>query len=576
MSTRKFASIPAGDIRLQGELGRMTDLVVANRLNQADYPMMVDVFRKREERDGAWRSEFWGKVVRSAILAWYATGDETLLGKIKETVRDILTTQTEDGCISSYPEDLQLSSWDIWGRKYVLAGLTRYLEFVEKDPEVLTACERLMDHFMTKVGPGIRHIASCGRHDGLAACSILYVVVHLYKLSGKQKYLDYAKWIAGTGCSLIMNIYEAARNGVHPEDIPNGKSYEMMSCYLGLCELYEVDPQPEYLETVKRFYEMVRDYELFITGVSGLKDTSGEFWYNGKFKQCMTDVGAHGETCVTTTWIQFCEIVFRNTGDLTIMDEMERALYNGILGAIKPDGSTCVHMNPDLMGVERAWKQPAPDQIYNVFKTPFDGNDCCRAQAPEAIAQATPAAAFVEGDTLSLMLYDDMTIRFKSAKITVSGGYPFRSEVKIRINLPAPETFTLALRVPSWQNPDAGIDVCGEKFAALPGTCCNVTREWQDGDVITILFDLSPVCVKDPGESGRITWMCGPVVMAQDSRLSGEIDVPVKEGTLTVAEDRPGFRMLRKTEDGTLLCDYASAGSEFDENNKICVWMRTK
>lgn len=70
--------------------------------------------------------------------------------------------------------------------------------------------------------------------------------------------------------------------------------------------------------------------------------------------------------------------------------------------------------------------------------------------------------------------------------------------------------------------------------------------------------------------------MCGPVVMAQDSRLSGEIDVPVKEGTLTVAEDRPGFRMLRKTEDGTLLCDYASAGSEFDENNKICVWMRTK
>ena len=51
--------------------------------------------------------------------------------------------------------------------------------------------------------------------------------------------------------------------------------------------------------SLKNYYNMVRDKELFITGGAGLKDASGEFWYNGTERQFRTDCGGMGETCIT-------------------------------------------------------------------------------------------------------------------------------------------------------------------------------------------------------------------------------------------------------------------------------------
>lgn len=95
----QYRPLPQGQLHLSGELGKMLDRIVANRLLKVDYAHLVEPFRKRYENDGLWRCEFWGKIVRSAILAWRATGNAELLAKIESTVQDILSTQTADGCI---------------------------------------------------------------------------------------------------------------------------------------------------------------------------------------------------------------------------------------------------------------------------------------------------------------------------------------------------------------------------------------------------------------------------------------------------------------------------------------------
>ena len=102
---------------LKGALGEALNLTVAKRLKTVDYDQLVEPFAKRYENDGAWRCEFWGKIVRSAITAAFHTGDAELRAMIDKTVKDLMATQTPDGCISSYPEDKQLSGWDLWGRK---------------------------------------------------------------------------------------------------------------------------------------------------------------------------------------------------------------------------------------------------------------------------------------------------------------------------------------------------------------------------------------------------------------------------------------------------------------------------
>lgn len=66
-----------------------------------------------------------------------------------------------------------------------------------------------------------------------------------------------------------------------------------------------------------------------------------------------------------------------------------------------------------------------------------------------------------------------------------------------------------------------------------------------------------------------------PIVLAQDSRLD-EVDVPIAPGEGKVVEAPEGIRLAYRLPDGTMLCDYASAGNLFRPENTLCVWMQKK
>ena len=176
MNQDRFHSLPAGAVRLHGVMGKALRLTTDNRLKKVDYRKLVDPFRFRNEKDNLWRCEFWGKIVRSAILAWHGTQDAELLQIIRDTVRDMLSTQTPDGCISSYPAEKQTGGWDIWGRKYVLLALLRYYNLIEHDEQVLNACRGMLDHLMQQIPVTGQSMPHYGWHEGLAACSILGAV----------------------------------------------------------------------------------------------------------------------------------------------------------------------------------------------------------------------------------------------------------------------------------------------------------------------------------------------------------------------------------------------------------------
>ena len=56
-------------VRLSGLLGKALKRSCEKRLKTVDYHLLVEPFHYRSENDNAWRCEFWGKVVRSAILS---------------------------------------------------------------------------------------------------------------------------------------------------------------------------------------------------------------------------------------------------------------------------------------------------------------------------------------------------------------------------------------------------------------------------------------------------------------------------------------------------------------------------
>lgn len=564
--------LPPGGVSLRGRLGKALEKSVNHRLKKVNYDHLVAPFRDRNERDGRWRCEFWGKIVRSAIRSWHAVPDPGLEQLIRKTVHDLCATQTPDGCISSYPAELQTKDWDIWGRKYALLGLCRYYREIERSEEVRHAVARCLDHLMTQVGPEAQRIVDCGHHTGLAASSLLGAVVAAARVTGEKRFLDYAKWIAAQGGSTEGDIFALARRGTAPAELGNGKAYEMTSCFEGLLELYRETGDPEQLDAVMKYFRAVRDRELFITGAGGLKDMWGEFWYEGRRNQTRSDAGSLGETCVTTTCIRFFGQILRLTGELSAADEMERALYNGILGAMVPDGSWWLHANPAPLAGS-SFKKRAGDQI------PGYGEDCCVAQGPEALATAAcyavmrteegPAVLFYEACEAKIPLADG-----SEAALSITGNYPDGATAAITVSLSAPRRFRLKLRVPAWST-RTRIRVAGEEIPARPGTFAEIDRLWTTGDRVELEFDLRFRAVPAPDGGALLAAMRGPVLFARDSRL-GELDTPVSPEEIENAQEipaEPEFARLCRLPDGSKLCDYASAGNRFTPENTLRVWL---
>lgn len=564
--------LPPGGVSLRGRLGKALEKSVNHRLKKVNYDHLVAPFRDRNERDGRWRCEFWGKIVRSAIRSWHAVPDPGLEQLIRKTVHDLCTTQTPDGCISSYPAELQTKDWDIWGRKYALLGLCRYYREIERSEEVRHAVARCLDHLMTQVGPEAQRIVDCGHHTGLAASSLLGAVVAAARVTGEKRFLDYAKWIAAQGGSTEGDIFALARRGTAPAELGNGKAYEMTSCFEGLLELYRETGDPEQLDAVMKYFRAVRDRELFITGAGGLKDMWGEFWYEGRRNQTRSDAGSLGETCVTTTCIRFFGQILRLTGELSAADEMERALYNGILGAMVPDGSWWLHANPTPLAGS-SFKKRAGDQI------PGYGEDCCVAQGPEALATAACYAVMHTEEGPAVLFYEPCEAKIpladgSEAALSITGNYPDGAAAAITVSLPAPRRFRLKLRVPAWST-RTRIRVAGEEIPARPGTFAEIDRLWTTGDRVELEFDLRFRAVPAPDGGALLAAMRGPVLFARDSRL-GELDTPVSPEEIENAQEipaEPEFARLCRLPDGSKLCDYASAGNRFTPENTLRVWL---
>jgi hypothetical protein len=554
---------------------------------------LVAPFRVRDET-WSWRTEFWGKWFTSAAWAWRYNQDPALRRKLDEAVAGLLATQTPDGYIGTYREEARLSSWDVWGRKYVLLGLLSYHELTG-DTAALAAAARSADHLLQTVGPGrFRSINDTGRWNGLASGSILEPVVRLQRATGEKRYLELARWIvAQWGEYDGPRLVDQALQGVpvfdmFPKPLPaptsyahhgQSKAYEMMSCYEGLAELHRQTGEPTWRTAVEKLVANVRDTEITIVG-SG---SSGERWCGGASRQHEA-VPHWMETCVTATWIKLLAQLHRLGGDPRLVDDLERAVYNALLGALGSDATWWSHYSP-LAGV----RGPAPEQCGM-------RQNCCVASGPRALALVPQLAAMQhrEGPVVNLFCAGAARAATPSGAgvaLNVETDYPAGDTVAIGVSPDRPEEFSLRLRVPGWSQATE-LRVGGEPVPVEPGTYAIVRRTWAPGDTVTLKLDLRARAVAMPGGRPYTAVVRGPVVLAFDKRITRDLEgggwaglrvradgrgiVDVKPATaaggLPVAFEVP-FGSASGRAATIRMCGYASAGETWSAASKLRVWL---
>ncbi len=580
--------LESGHVHLNGVIGKRMQQCIDQRIANQDIERLVKPFRIRNDGPDKFRGEFWGKWFTALVLAYTYTPTDALKEKMQEAVSEIVKTQTDDGCISTHKDDVQHGHWDTWSRKYVLLGLLHYYQ-VSTDASALVAAEKMVQHFMTQVGPEKINLSNTGHWawEGLAPNSILEPLALLAQITGKQEYTEFclhlvARWKdANDYAEEGLRLVDAALEGKDAKDVGNHKAYEQMSCFEGLCELYRQTEERRYLDAAISLAENIRKTELTVAG-SG---SNHETWCHGARYQTEVFEQAQ-ETCVTVTWIKLCYKLLQLTGDASWADDMEQALFNALSASVTPDGTWWSYYSP-LIG----------ERVASHYQFEEIGLSCCVASGPRAMLlthrwavmqdEAGPIVNFYGQGKAQLHLADASAV-----SITQETQYPVQGAVSLRINVDEAKAFNLRLRIPAWSR-ETQLQINGEELKAKPGSYTEINREWQDGDEITLDLDMRCRAIAAPSGAPAFAVMRGPILLALDNRVQETLRSSLR---LVVDEDSYIDGALQSdTADDFLLsctitctyhkvhivtentsitmCDYASAGNKWSGDNVFRVWL---
>lgn len=537
----------------------------------------------------SWKGEFWGKFMRGCALICAYTQDDELYAVLEKTVRDLLTTQDELGRIATYSVEKEFNGWDIWSRKYVMLGMQYFLDICRDaalEKQIVSALKKHADYIIDRVGytgnkiPVHQTSAAWGAAN---SSSILQPMVKLYKKTGDEKYLNWAKEIIRYQNVGEENLFALAfENKKAPFEYNTKKAYEIISCFEGLLEFYEVTNNADCLTACINVADRLLETEYTLIGGVGHFD---EYFNNGTKMQVQDEKpwAVKQETCVTVTFCKYLAQLYAHTGKAAYIDAIERGFYNLYLGAYN-DGSyqhnqvipIFYSYSPVINNVR--WQKVGGNQSL----APYAYFGCCIAIGFAGIGIMPSLALKMDEDTAYLGTFEGgrYASNDETLVLNVQSGYPYDGSVNVKVER-ADDIKTLKIRVPAW---------C-KKYAFTrnkKGVEAAVNDGWLEtqiaaGDELVFTMDMPYVEVSSADFNEQVNNYFavekGPLVLCADSN---EVDL---EAGHALAKDENGH-LIGESEDGKLhrlqtkdggeliLREYKSTAKEYFTLRNISVWLK--
>lgn len=496
----RFSPADPGAVQLQGFLGDRCQKNERARLLSKDETELLAGFQHRPGKQ-AWVGEHAGKWLHAATLAWVYTKDPALKAKLDRVASALIASQQADGYLGTYADDQHWAmgkeqSWDVWVHKYDLIGLVTYATYSGSGP-ALESAKKAADLIVKTFGrEGQLNLNERSTHAGMASGSVIEPMVLLHRATGEMRYLEFARFVAERweeekGPKIVSTL----TNQKSVRQTANAKAYEMLSCLVGLCELYRATGEAKYLTPAVNAWQDVASNQLLLTG-SG---SSKEHWTEAR--QFLSEAKSEvAETCVTVSWIQLNQQLLRLTGEARYADELEKTFYNHLPAAQHPDGS--------------AWAYFTALDGQKPYKTE---QNCCTSSGPRGWAMLPTLAMMTSDDGLVVNFFTNSTASLKVGNETVvvrqQTAYPIDGRVAITVIVPKPMKFTLRVRVPVWSQ------IAG--FKTKPGDYWVLRQTWSSRQTITLDFSIPVRAISGEGSNtGKVAIVRGPQVLAIDEQFN--------------------------------------------------------
>jgi DUF1680 family protein len=298
------------------------------------------------------------------------------------------------------------------------------------------------------------------------------------------------------------------------------------------------------------FWDRVTQHHSYVTGGHGLAE------YFGPPDEIGGRVdGRACESCNTYNMLKLTRRLFSFRPDAFYADFQERAIFNHALASIEPESGRTSYMVPVGHGVQ---------QEYQDMLRSFT---CCVGTGMENHGLYGDGLYYESDDTLWVNLFVPSTAQFTlgGVRLAMETSFPDGDQATIRLTLPAPKAFTLALRRPSWAGDGFRVAVNGQNveqppLATLragaaggrnvgidttslqPSSYVELSRTWRSGDRIDVTIPKSVRVEPTPDRRDVAALMWGPLALAADHgpRVDGRDEsAPAPPVPVVVAADRP-------------------------------------
>ncbi len=475
--------------------------------------------------------------------------DEELEKIADETIDLIGRAQQEDGYLDTYfiirePENKWknlMEGHELYAAGHMIEAAVAYFEATGKE-KFLTIVSRLADLICQVFGP---ETGQCHGYPGHQEIEL--ALVKLYRVTGKKRYLDLAKYfIDSRGVGENYFLSETRRRGhqyIFPEfmgydpkysqsHIPvreqktaEGHGVRAVYMYCSMADLaYEYEDE-ELLHVCRELWQNIVTKRMYLTGGIGSSGILERFTADYDLPNDCN----YSETCASIGLALFGKRMAEITRDASYLDVVELSLYNTVLSGIALDGKSFFYVNPLEVWPDNCLPRTSKEHVKPVRQKWF-GVACCPPNIARTLASFGQYIYLKDDHTLYMNLYvgSKVETELSGEKVSVcmTTELPVNGKVLIDIGSEGTSEKTLAFRIPFYARDFKIHDGDGrliqpeirKGYAYFSGRFINTT--------LTVTFRQPALLIranpKVRADAGKIAIVKGPVVYCLEEADNGD------------------------------------------------------
>ncbi|SDW14893.1 glycoside hydrolase family 127 protein [Paenibacillus sp. CF384] len=482
-----------------------------------------------------------------------ATPDADLERIADEAIKLIASAQQEDGYLNTYFSIAEPSArWsnlmdchEMYTAGHLIEAAVAYYQGTGKST-LLNVAIRLADHIDTHFGDEPGKLRGYDGHQ-----EIELALVKLYEITGEERYVKLASffidergqqpnylveewekrgrityWTPGVVQREHQDLrYLQAHKPVREQEVATGHAVRAVYMYTAMADLALHLGDASLLAACQRLWSNVVNKQMYVTGSIGSTHHGEAF----TFDYDLPNDTNYSETCASIGLIFFARRMLQLEPNGEYGDVMERALYNTVTAALAGDGQSFFYVNPLEVWPAASRGNPGKHHIKSIRQQWF-ACACCPPNISRLLSSLGQYIFTSSSDVLYTHLYigteTTLTLAGRQVSLKLESGLPWNGQVRLHVATAAGTgEFTIAMRLPAWSQQTSFTLNGSPVEPEIRQGFAYLTRDWQEGDVITLEFDMEPKRIyahpNVRANAGRVALQRGPLVYCFEEMDNG-------------------------------------------------------